>query len=120
MIGSSTCVGPGPDASPEAPSPYGAMHLVQAVISGHEGDRARARSRPADAKRIAEQLGADRNDDDTELGPTNTDLHTVAVVVAVDLGDARALAARRSPHTRYAAGATRLQPRSNSPVLCQR
>jgi transcriptional regulator with XRE-family HTH domain len=75
-----------PDAAPEALSLYGAMHLVQAVISGHESDRARARSHLADANRIAQQLGADRNDYDTEFGPTNVQLHTVAV--AVDLGDA--------------------------------
>jgi hypothetical protein len=61
------------------------MHLVRAVISGHESDRARARSHLADAKRIAQQLGTDRNFD-TEFGPTNVRLHTVAV--AVDLGDA--------------------------------
>jgi tetratricopeptide (TPR) repeat protein len=75
-----------PDATPETLSLYGAMHLVHAVISSHESDRARARSHLADAKRIAQRLGTDRNDFDTEFGPTNVQLHTVAV--AVDLGDA--------------------------------
>jgi transcriptional regulator with XRE-family HTH domain len=74
------------EVAPEALSLYGAMHLVQSVISGHESDRTRARSHLADAKRVAQQLGADRNDLDTEFGPTNVQLHTVAV--AVDLGDA--------------------------------
>ena len=73
-------------ASPEALSLYGAMHLVHAVISGHESDRAQARAHLADATRTAERLGEDRNDFDTEFGPTNVKLHAVAV--AVDLGDA--------------------------------
>jgi transcriptional regulator with XRE-family HTH domain len=73
-------------ASPEALSLYGAMHLVHAVISGHESDRAQARAHLANATRTAERLGEDRNDFDTEFGPTNVKLHAVAV--AVDLGDA--------------------------------
>ncbi|MGH9185846.1 MAG: transcriptional regulator [Acidimicrobiales bacterium] len=81
----------GKDASPEVLSLYGAMHLVQAVISGHESDRARARSHLADATRVAQQLGQDRHDFDAEFGPTNVQLHTVAV--AVDLARRR----RRSP-----------------------
>jgi len=75
-------------ASPAEPSEmlslYGAMHLVQAVISGQESDRSRAHL--AEAKRIGEQLGSDRNDFETEFGPTNVQLHAVAV--AIDLGDA--------------------------------
>lgn len=59
---------------------------MQAVISGHESNRASAREHLADAKKIAMRIGADRNDFDTEFGPTNVQLHTVAV--AVDLGDA--------------------------------
>jgi hypothetical protein len=78
-------------ASPAEPSPetlslYGAMHLVQAVISGHESDRSRAHQHLAEAKRIGEQLGSDRNEFETEFGPTNVPLHAVAV--AIDLGDA--------------------------------
>jgi transcriptional regulator with XRE-family HTH domain len=74
------------DAGPELLSLYGAMHLVQAVISGHESDRATARAHLAEAERTADRLGEDRNDYDTEFGPTNVQLHMVAV--AVDLGDA--------------------------------
>jgi hypothetical protein len=50
-------------ASPAEPSPetlslYGAMHLVQAVISGQESDRSRVHAHLAEAKRIGEQLGS--------------------------------------------------------------
>jgi transcriptional regulator with XRE-family HTH domain len=76
------------DASPEVLSLLGAMHLVQAVTCGHESDRRRARAHLAQATRIADRLGIDRNDYDTEFGPTNVQLHAVAVAVAVDLGDA--------------------------------
>jgi transcriptional regulator with XRE-family HTH domain len=74
------------DATPEALSLLGAMHLVQAVICGAESNRQRARSHLAEAARIADRLGTDRNDYDTEFGPTNVQLHAVAV--AVELGDA--------------------------------
>lgn len=74
------------DDEPEVVSLLGAMHLVQAVIAGQQGDRATARSHLAAARRAAERLGTDRNDHDTEFGPTNVQLHVVAI--AVDLGDA--------------------------------
>ncbi|MGH9210755.1 MAG: helix-turn-helix domain-containing protein [Acidimicrobiales bacterium] len=77
-----------PDAAPEVLSLYGAMHLVQAVISGQEGERRKAHRALQAAKRIAARLGDDRNDFDTEFGPTNVQLHEVAV--AIDLGDAGA------------------------------
>lgn len=70
----------------EALSLYGAMHLVRAVISGHESDRSQAHRHLDQAERIGKRLGHDRNDFDTEFGPTNMQLHRVAV--AVDLGDA--------------------------------
>jgi len=77
-------------ASPAEPSEtlslYGAMHLVQAVISGQESDRSRVHQHLAEAKRIGEQLGSDRNDFETEFGHTNVQLHAVAV--AIDVGDA--------------------------------
>jgi tetratricopeptide (TPR) repeat protein len=74
------------DATAEELSLYGAMNLVHAVISAHESDRSRARDHLAEAERTAGRIGADRNDFDTEFGPTNVQLHQVAV--AVDLGDA--------------------------------
>lgn len=42
-----------PDAAVEALSLLGAMHLVAAVICGHENNRPRARTHLADAQRIA-------------------------------------------------------------------
>jgi hypothetical protein len=72
------------DASSKVLPPLRAMHLVQAVICGHESNRGRARSHLAEATRVASAF--DRNDYDTEFGPTNVQLHAVAV--AVELGDA--------------------------------
>lgn len=74
------------DCPAEAVSLYGAMHLVQATIAAHEGDRAATRKRIREAEKIAKRLGEDRNDFDTEFGPTNVQLH--AVTVAVELADA--------------------------------
>ncbi|MFD3453827.1 helix-turn-helix domain-containing protein [Streptomyces sp. NPDC058691] len=75
------------DASPpEERSLLGAMHLVMAVISAREGDRSATHAHIAEARRIAATNGVDRNDFDTEFGPTNVEIH--AVSTAVDLGDA--------------------------------
>ena len=73
-------------AAPELLSLYGAMHLVYALVSGSEGDRTAARAHLAQAGAIADRIGEDRNDYNTEFGPTNVLLHTVSV--DVDLGDA--------------------------------
>lgn len=74
------------DAQPEVLSLYGAMHLVQAVVNGQEGKRSAAHAHLDEATETAERLGQDRNDFATEFGPTNVQLHRVAV--AVELGDA--------------------------------
>jgi transcriptional regulator with XRE-family HTH domain len=74
------------DASPEQLSLYGAMHLVRAVISSHENNRAQAHHHLDAAEDIGRRLGHDRNDFDTEFGPTNVQLHRVAV--AIELSDA--------------------------------
>jgi transcriptional regulator with XRE-family HTH domain len=75
------------DNSPaEVLSLFGAMHLVQAMIAALEGDRAVAHQRIRAAERVAGLLGEDRNDFDTEFGPTNVQLHAVAM--AVELADA--------------------------------
>ncbi|WP_096059090.1 helix-turn-helix domain-containing protein [Carbonactinospora thermoautotrophica] len=74
------------DSAPEELSLFGAMHLVLAVIAAREGSRATARARIEEARKIADRIGTDRNDFNTEFGPTNVRLH--AVSVAVDLGDA--------------------------------
>jgi transcriptional regulator with XRE-family HTH domain len=74
------------DAAPEALSVYGALHLALAVTRGRAGQRAAAREALSTAREVARRLGADRNDYETEFGPTNVELHAIAV--AVDLGDA--------------------------------
>lgn len=74
------------DCAPETLSLYGAMHLLLAVVHARETDRAATREAIAAARTIAKQLGSDRNDYNTEFGPTNVEL--LAVSTAVDLGDA--------------------------------
>lgn len=71
---------------PEELSLLGAMNLVLAVIGAREGDRTRTHEHIERARAIAARLGEDRNDFDTEFGPTNVEIH--AVSTAVDLGDA--------------------------------
>ena len=75
-----------PNCAPEVLSLYGAMHLLLAVVYAREGDRSGTRRVIAEARRIASMIGVDRNDYNTEFGPTNVELH--AVSTAVDLGDA--------------------------------
>lgn len=74
------------DVTPELLSLLGAMYLVQAVVAAQQGERASAHESIRAAAAIAERLGEDRNDYDTEFGPTNVQLHHVAI--AIDLGDA--------------------------------
>ncbi|HET9442279.1 MAG TPA: helix-turn-helix transcriptional regulator [Acidimicrobiales bacterium] len=71
---------------PQRVSLWGAMQLVLATVSAREGDRRAARSHLGEARRAGEALGGDRNDFDTEFGPTNVAVHEVGV--AVELGDA--------------------------------
>ena len=52
----------------------------------HNRDRSATRQAMGSARKIAGRLGEDRNDYNTEFGPTNVELH--AVSTAVDLGDA--------------------------------
>lgn len=75
-----------PTCVPEILSLYGAMHLLLAVVYARGGDRSGSRRAIGEARRIAGMIGADRNDYNTEFGPTNVELH--AVSTAVDLGDA--------------------------------
>jgi transcriptional regulator with XRE-family HTH domain len=74
------------DAAPETISIFGALHLVMAVSAARTGDRQEAWVHVARAEDAAARLGSNRNDFDTEFGPTNVALHAVAV--AVELGDA--------------------------------
>jgi hypothetical protein len=56
------------------------------VVRAREADGGGIRRAIAAAREIAARLGTDRNDYNTEFGPTNVELH--AVSTAVDLGDA--------------------------------
>jgi transcriptional regulator with XRE-family HTH domain len=73
------------DGSTEGVSLYGALNLVRAVIASRRGDGTTAWQAIGEAERAASVLGADRNDFNTEFGPTNVTLHAVAV--AVELGE---------------------------------
>ena len=79
-------VAEGDYATAEQLSVYGALHLVRAVVHARAGQRTAAREAIAKGREIAVRLGEDRNDYETEFGPTNVELHAIAV--AVDLGDA--------------------------------
>jgi transcriptional regulator with XRE-family HTH domain len=75
-----------PTCPPEELSLLGAMNLVLAVINAREGNRKGTHEHIDRARKIAARLGEDRNDFDTEFGPTNVEIH--AVSTAVELGDA--------------------------------
>jgi hypothetical protein len=70
----------------EGVSLYGALNLLRAVIASRRGDGTTAWQAMSEAERAAAVLGADRNDFNTEFGPSNVTLHGVAV--AVELGEA--------------------------------
>jgi transcriptional regulator with XRE-family HTH domain len=65
---------------------WGALHLQLAIAAARQNDAHTAYTHLDLARTGADRLGADRNDYETEFGPTNVELHTVAV--AVELGDA--------------------------------
>ncbi|MDI3423763.1 helix-turn-helix domain-containing protein [Streptomyces luteolus] len=70
----------------ETLSLLGSLHLVLALVYARSQNRADAQKELESARRIALQLGEDRNDFDLEFGPTNVEIQ--AVSIAVDLGDA--------------------------------
>jgi transcriptional regulator with XRE-family HTH domain len=74
------------DARPEVLSLFGASHLVLAVAAARDNKRSEAHDHLDTARKIAEQLGEDRDDYGTEFGPTNVAIHEISV--AVELGDA--------------------------------
>jgi hypothetical protein len=83
------------DGSPEGVSLYGALNLVRAVVASRRGNGIIAWQAIGEAERAAGVLGVDRNDFDTEFGPSNVAVHAVAV--AVELGEAGE-ALRRVPN----------------------
>jgi transcriptional regulator with XRE-family HTH domain len=74
------------DGTPGGVSLYGALNLVRAIGASRRGDGTTAWQAIGEAERAAARLGVDRNDFETEFGPTNVALHGVAV--AVELGEA--------------------------------
>jgi transcriptional regulator with XRE-family HTH domain len=86
------------EAPTEELSLYGAMNLVLAFIRAKENDRVGAKEHLAAAQQVADRLGADRNDFNTEFGPTNVQLHALAVAIEIgDAGEALDIAARVDP-----------------------
>lgn len=71
---------------PQALSLFGAFHLQLAVAAARQNEADRAEKHLRIARTTAQRLGVDRNDYETEFGPTNVSVHEVAV--AVELGDA--------------------------------
>lgn len=86
------------DAPAEELSLFGAMNLVLALVRAHENDRVGAKDYVAKAREVAERIGVDRNDFNTEFGPTNVRLYALAVAVEVgDAGEALDIAAAVDP-----------------------
>jgi hypothetical protein len=65
---------------------HGSLTSCLAVAAARDNDRSLAHPHLDTARRIAEKLGADRNDYGTQFGPANVAVH--AVNIAVELGDA--------------------------------
>jgi transcriptional regulator with XRE-family HTH domain len=70
----------------EAISLQGALHLQLAILAGRQNHAEQALEHLRVARVAARRLGEDRNDYNTEFGPTNVEIYEVAV--AVELGDA--------------------------------
>jgi transcriptional regulator with XRE-family HTH domain len=71
---------------PRAASVAGALRLQLGVTAARVNDAETAYAELEKARRLADVIGEDRNDFNTEFGPTNVRLHEVGV--AVELGDA--------------------------------
>jgi transcriptional regulator with XRE-family HTH domain len=75
-----------PGGPPELVALWGALNQTAAVIATRASEEDTARECMRKAEDAARRIGADRNDFETEFGPTNVALH--AVGIAVELGDA--------------------------------
>jgi transcriptional regulator with XRE-family HTH domain len=84
-----------PDGPPELVAMWGALNQAAAVIATRASEEETARECMRNAEEAAARLGEDRNDFETEFGPTNVALHAVAV--AVELGDAGEALRRAAP-----------------------
>lgn len=77
---------------PQAMSLWGGLTLQRAIIAAHLNDPDLAYGQLEVASRVADRLGEERGEYDTEFGPANVRLYEIAI--AVELGDAgRALRA---------------------------
>jgi transcriptional regulator with XRE-family HTH domain len=74
------------EGDPATISLLGILQLQLAIIAARQNDAESASQHLREARQAADELGQDRNDFNTEFGPTNVRLHEVAV--AVELGDA--------------------------------
>lgn len=74
-----------PQERPSLVSLHGALLLIAAIAGARLADRREATRLIAEAERVAERLGEDRNDHWTAFGPSNVRIH--ATSVAVELGD---------------------------------
>lgn len=74
------------DGDPEAMSLFGALTLQRAIAAARRNNATAAYRHIAHARSVAERIGEERNDYNTEFGATNVTLHEVSA--AVDLGDA--------------------------------
>ncbi|MGC0330622.1 transcriptional regulator with XRE-family HTH domain [Streptomyces sp. SAI-170] len=74
------------EPTPQHLSVLGSLHLMLALVHARAGERSAARGQIEKARKVAHQLGEDRNDFNLEFGPTNVEIQ--AVSTAVDLGDA--------------------------------
>ena len=84
--------------TPDAMSMWGALTLQRAIVAAHLGDATAAYGYLDRARTVAQRVGPERNDFNTEFGPANVALYEMAV--AVELGDAgRALRAAASVDT---------------------
>ena len=75
-----------PDGPPELVALWGALNQAAALIATRASEEETARQCLRKAEEAARLIGVDRNDFETEFGPTNVAL--LAVSVAVELGDA--------------------------------
>lgn len=90
-----------PAVAPEALSVTGFLHLMSAYMAAHAGDEADAWAHHAEADRIADQLGADRDDYRLAFGPTNVAIWGTALGVELMDGAAAIERSHRVRLTRH-------------------
>ena len=74
----------GTPGDPERLSVLGGLHLADALAAASDFDQAATERSLAAAGRVADRLGADRNDHWTAFGPTNVRIHRISAAVALE------------------------------------